>query len=185
MSRRSGLRGTLFRKYAAYFAGLVSVALLNPAVIVAEGNQAMFALKHATTTIPIVMAVAGDPVGSGFVTSLARPGANITGLSNTAEQLSGKRLELLKELVPRLTRVAILRNPANPTHANLLRETEAEALRLGMALTPSTSPAKVTWKVPSPPWLGTAHRPWSCCRRRSAWPFDGRWWSSPRATVSR
>ena len=109
---------------------------LNPAVIVAEGNMAMFALKHATTTIPIVMAVVGDPVGSGFVAKLARPGANITGLSNTAEQLSGKRLELLKELVPSLTRVAVLRNPTNPTHANLLRETEAEAPSLGMALVP-------------------------------------------------
>jgi putative ABC transport system substrate-binding protein len=68
------------------------VARSGPAVIVAEGNPALAALKHATQSIPIVMSVVGDPVGSGFVTSLARPGGNITGLSNTAEQLSGKRL---------------------------------------------------------------------------------------------
>jgi putative ABC transport system substrate-binding protein len=106
----------------------------NPAVIVAEGNPALVALKQATQSVPIVMSVVGDPVGSGFVASLARPGANITGLSNTAEQLSGKRLELLKELVPGLTRVALLRNPTNPTHAIFLRETEAAALTLGTTL---------------------------------------------------
>jgi len=107
---------------------------LSPAVIVAEGNPALVALKQATQSVPIVMSVVGDPVGSGFVASLARPGANITGLSNTAEQLSGKRLELLKELVPGLTRVAVLRNPTNPTHAILLRETQAAALTLGTTL---------------------------------------------------
>ena len=106
----------------------------NPTVIVAESNQAILALKGATLTVPIVMAVAGDPVGSGFVTSLARPGANITGLSNTAEQLSGKRLELLKEIVPKLTRVAVLRNPKNRTHILLLRETELAAQTLGLTL---------------------------------------------------
>lgn len=106
----------------------------SPAVIVAEGNPALLALKQATQSVPIVMSVVGDPVGSGLVASLARPGANITGLSNTAEQLSGKRLELLKELVPGLTRVAVLRNPTNPTHAILLRETQAAALTLGATL---------------------------------------------------
>jgi putative ABC transport system substrate-binding protein len=106
----------------------------SPAVIVAEGNPALAALKQATGSIPIVMAVVGDPVGSGFVASLARPGGNITGLSNTAEQLSGKRLELLKELVPGLTRVALLWNPTNPTHAIFLRETQAAAQTLGTAV---------------------------------------------------
>lgn len=81
-------------------------------------------------TVPIVMSVVADPVGSGFVASLARPGANVTGLSNTAEQLSGKRLELLRELVPALTRVTVLRNPVNPTHDILLRETRAAAMTL-------------------------------------------------------
>lgn len=103
----------------------------RPAVIVAEGNSPVAALKQATRSVPIVMAVVGDPVGSGFVASLARPGANITGFSNTAEQLSGKRLELLKELLPGLTRVAVLRNPTNLTHAILLRETQTAAMTLG------------------------------------------------------
>ncbi|HSE05859.1 MAG TPA: ABC transporter substrate-binding protein [Methylomirabilota bacterium] len=110
------------------------VARSGPAVIVAEGNPALAALKHATQSIPIVMSVVGDPVGSGFVASLARPGGNITGLSNTAEQLSGKRLELLKELVPGLARVAALRNPTNRTHAILLGETQAAAQTLGITL---------------------------------------------------
>ena len=106
----------------------------SPAVIVAEGNPTLGALKQATTSVPIVMSVVGDPVGSGFVASLARPGSNITGLSNTAELLSGKRLEVLKELVPGLVRAAVLRNPTNATHAILLRETQtaAVALRIGL-----------------------------------------------------
>lgn len=107
---------------------------LNPALIVAEGNPAILALTRATSTVPIVMAVVGDPVGSGFVASLARPGANVTGLSNTAEQLSGKRLELLRELVPALTRVTVLRNPVNPTHDIFLRETRAAAVILATEL---------------------------------------------------
>jgi len=107
----------------------------NPAVIVAEGNPAIAALKQVAPSVPIVMSVVGDPVGSGFVAALARPGGNITGLSNTSEQLSGKRLELLKELVPDLRRVAVLRNPTNPTHAIFMRETEAAAQSLGTVLT--------------------------------------------------
>ncbi len=103
-------------------------------VIVASSNPGIVALKRATETIPIVMSVVGDPVGSGFVASLARPGGNITGLSNMAEDLSGKRLELLREVVPRLSRVAVWRNPTIPTHVTLWRETQdaATAMRLKM-----------------------------------------------------
>jgi putative ABC transport system substrate-binding protein len=104
----------------------------KPAAIVAEGNPAVLALKSATTTVPIVMSVVADPVGSGYVASLARPGGNVTGLSNTAEQLSGKRLEMLRELVPSLKRLAVLRSPTNRTHAILLRETESEARSMDM-----------------------------------------------------
>jgi len=80
-------------------------------VIVVAGDPAIAAAKQQTQTIPIVMAVSSDPLGTGFVSSLARPGGNVTGLSNIAPQLSGKRLELLKEAVPGLTRVAFLWNP--------------------------------------------------------------------------
>ncbi|MBI2370613.1 MAG: ABC transporter substrate-binding protein [Deltaproteobacteria bacterium] len=105
-------------------------------VIVAVGDAVIRATMNATRTIPIVMAIAGDPVGSGFVASLARPGGNVTGLSFLAPELSVKRLELLKEVVPGLSRVAVLRNPANPASALALREMEAAARALGVQLQP-------------------------------------------------
>jgi putative ABC transport system substrate-binding protein len=77
-------------------------------VIVTAGPADTRAAKRATSTIPIVMTFDNDPVGNGFAASLARPGGNITGLSNVAPELSGKRLELLKEIVPRLSQVAVL-----------------------------------------------------------------------------
>lgn len=86
----------------------------NVDVIVGFGNPAPLAAQRATTTVPIVMAAAGDPVGSGLVASLARPGGNVTGMSLMAPDLGGKRLELLKEVLPRLARVAVLWNAANP-----------------------------------------------------------------------
>ena len=86
-------------------------------IIVSAGPAATRAAKKATTTIPIVMTNEGDPVGTGFVASLARPGGNITGLSTLAPELDGKRLELLKETVPKLSRVAVIgRSPSRATH---------------------------------------------------------------------
>jgi ABC-type uncharacterized transport system substrate-binding protein len=85
------------------------------------------AAKDATATIPIVMAADSDPVGNGFVASLARPGGNITGLSRMSPELAGKRLELLKEVVPRLSRVAVLGSSTLPGNAQMLRETERAA----------------------------------------------------------
>jgi len=105
-------------------------------VIVASANQVIIALKRATQTIPIVMSVVADPVGAGFIASLARPGGNITGLSNVAEGLSAKRLEILKEVDPRISRVAVLRNSGIPTHGVLLKETEAGAQALKLTLVP-------------------------------------------------
>ncbi len=101
-------------------------------VIVTPGTPQSLAVKHATNTIPIVMVAVGDPVGSGLVASLARPGGNITGLSLGGLELLGKQLELLKEVVPRLTRVVVLRNPANPYHAVILKDADvvARALRV-------------------------------------------------------
>jgi putative ABC transport system substrate-binding protein len=107
---------------------------LQVAVIVTSGSQAIQAVKHATSTIPIVMAASGDPVETGFVTSLARPGENVTGLSLFAPELSGKRLELLKEAVPAIAHVAVLANPANPTTAAQLRETQRAAQALQVQL---------------------------------------------------
>jgi putative ABC transport system substrate-binding protein len=101
-------------------------------VIVTAGPQATDAAKEATVTIPIVMTFDSDPVGSRSVASLARPGGNITGLSTVAPEISGKQLELLKEIVPRLSRVAVLGSPTTPGNAQSLKETElaAEAMKV-------------------------------------------------------
>jgi putative tryptophan/tyrosine transport system substrate-binding protein len=99
-------------------------------VIVAIGTLGPLAAKRATSTIPIVMTGAGDPLGSGLVASLARPGGNVTGMSLMAPDLGGKRLELLKELLPRLARVAVLWNAANPYPAIVFKETQAAGLTL-------------------------------------------------------
>jgi putative ABC transport system substrate-binding protein len=107
---------------------------LQVAVIVTAGSQAIQAVKQATSTIPVVIAASADPVEMGFVTSLARPGENLTGLSLSAPELSGKRLELLKEAVPAITHVAVLANPANPSTAAQLRETQRAAQALQVQL---------------------------------------------------
>ncbi len=101
-------------------------------MIVTAGATNTRAAKEATTTIPIVMAQDPDPVGSGFVASLARPGGNITGLSSLTADLSGKRLELLKEILPKLSRLAVLGTSASPGMAQQLRETERAAGAFGM-----------------------------------------------------
>ncbi len=103
-------------------------------IIVTGGSSPTRAAKEATTTIPIVMAQDADPVGSGFVASLARPGGNITGLSTLAPELSGKRLEILKEVVPKLSRVAVLGNSTEPGNAQMLGETERAAVVFGVKL---------------------------------------------------
>ncbi len=107
---------------------------LHVDVIVAGAGQPVHAARRATTTIPIVMTNHGDPVGSGLVASLARPGGNITGLSILNPEVTGKRLELLKVVVPALSRVAVLWNPGNPIHRQELGQAEAAARALGLQL---------------------------------------------------
>ncbi len=101
-------------------------------VIVAGSTLGAKASKRATSTIPIVMANAGDPVGVGLVASLARPGGNITGLSTMSEDLSGKRLELIREVVPRLRRIGVLWNQDNPPNIAAFKELKAAAQSLGV-----------------------------------------------------
>ena len=103
-------------------------------IIVTTGPADTRAAKEATSEIPIVMAQDSDPVGDGFVVSLARPGGNITGLSNLASEISGKRLELLKETVPKLSHVAVLRNLNEPGNAQALTETQLAAQSFGIIL---------------------------------------------------
>ncbi len=103
-------------------------------VIVTDSSDATRAAQQATTTIPIVMTVSASPVEQGFVASLARPGGNITGLSMVLPELARKRLELLKDLVPKAKRVAVLRIPGNPNHLLQWQDTEAAARLLGLEL---------------------------------------------------
>jgi putative tryptophan/tyrosine transport system substrate-binding protein len=108
---------------------------LDVDVIVALVTQASLAAKHATGTIPIVMVAVSDPLGSGLVASLARPGANVTGTSSMTSELAGKSLEMLKEVMPTVDRVAVLWNPDNAIfQAQLLREAQLAAGRLGIEL---------------------------------------------------
>jgi len=103
-------------------------------VIVTGGRTATHAAKQATVTIPIVMGQDPDPVGNGFIANLARPGGNITGLSTLAPELSGKQLELLKETVPRLSRVAVFGTSTTPSNAQASRETQIAAGAFGVQL---------------------------------------------------
>jgi putative ABC transport system substrate-binding protein len=103
-------------------------------VIVTGGSAPTRSAKEATVTIPIVMSSDSDPVGNGFVASLARPGGNITGLSTLAPELSGKRLELLKETVPKLSRVAVFGTSTQPGNAQLLKEVDLVATAFGVKL---------------------------------------------------
>ena len=110
------------------------LARLKVNVIVTVGPAATRPAKEATAVIPIVMGVDDDPVGNGFVASLARPGGNITGLSTLGPEISGKQLELLKEVVPSLSRVAVLGNSTQPGTAQSLREVKLAARTLGVEL---------------------------------------------------
>jgi putative ABC transport system substrate-binding protein len=112
----------------------VELVRIPVAVIVTASTPVIQAVKDATGTIPIVMAVVADPVASGFVASLPHPGGNITGLTLLSQELSAKRMEILKQAVPRLARLAVLWNPANPSNARSLAETEGAAKTLGVEL---------------------------------------------------
>jgi len=101
-------------------------------VIMAIGTLAPLAAKQTTTTIPIIMAAAGDPVASGLVTSLARPGGNVTGMSLMVPDVAGKRLELLRAIVPRIAQVAVLWNGANPYPGFVFKETQVAGHTLGV-----------------------------------------------------
>jgi putative tryptophan/tyrosine transport system substrate-binding protein len=110
------------------------LAKLKVDAIVTQGTQATDAARRAVTTIPIVFAVAGDPVRTGLVTSLARPGGNVTGLTDIAPEIVGKRLQLLREAVPGITRIAVLWNPANSTAAPQMKDTDTAARSVGISV---------------------------------------------------
>lgn len=113
---------------------VVGITENKPDVIVVEGTPAALIAKGTTSTIPIVMALVGDPVGSGLVSSLARPGGNVTGLTNQTVDLAAKRLQLLKEAIPKAKRVAILFNPETVPNSAILVRLKAAAPELGLEL---------------------------------------------------
>ena len=117
---------------------------LKADVIVTTGTPGTLAAKQATKTIPIVMASSGDPVRSGLVASLARPGGNVTGFTVLGPELEGKRLELLKQAVPKLSRAAVLWNPANPAIPFYYEETQVAARALRVTLQAVVEVRRVT-----------------------------------------
>jgi putative ABC transport system substrate-binding protein len=110
------------------------LARLPVDVIVTGGEAPIRAAMQATDSIPIVMATSADPIGSGLVASLARPGGNVTGMSNLASEMAGKRVELLKEVVPRASRVAVLWNSSNKSKVVEWRDTQTAATTTGLTL---------------------------------------------------
>src|SRR5262249_28592063 len=112
---------------------------LNLAVLVTAATPASLAAKVATNTTPIVFVAVADPLSVGLVASLARPGGNVTGLSLLTSDLSGKRLELLKEIVRNISRVAILMNPDNSSNTIFLQQTQLAAQKLGIELDASNA----------------------------------------------
>jgi putative tryptophan/tyrosine transport system substrate-binding protein len=120
-----------YDRYAAFVAEAVS---LKVDVIVTEGTPAAIAAREGTKTVPIVMAVIGDPIAAGVVSSVARPGGNITGSTSMSPEIDAKRLELLKELVPGASRVAVLWNPANPNNRARIPTMQAAAKSLRLTL---------------------------------------------------
>jgi putative tryptophan/tyrosine transport system substrate-binding protein len=129
--RWAGGRNERFAEIAAEF------VRLKVDVIVTAGTAAVVAAKQATSVIPIVFAVVGDPVGTGLVSSLARPGGNVTGLSNQSADIVGKRLEQLREIVPGLRRLAILANVGSPLVVLEMREAQGTARTLGLEIVTS------------------------------------------------
>jgi putative tryptophan/tyrosine transport system substrate-binding protein len=121
-------------KYERFPALTAELIALKVDVIVTAGTPASLAVQKAATSIPLVMVAVGDPVATGLVASLGRPGGNITGLTSIASEMEGKRLELLREVVPKLLHVAVLWNAASPIQVIEERETRAAAQALGMKM---------------------------------------------------
>jgi putative ABC transport system substrate-binding protein len=121
-------------KYDRFPALISELSASNVDVIVTAGTPASLAVKKATTSVPLVMVAVGDPVGTGLVATLARPGGNATGLSSIAPELEGKRLELLREIVPKLSHVAVFWNPTNAFHTSAMRQARAATQTLQIKL---------------------------------------------------
>ena len=128
-------------------------------VIASLGSPATLAAKRATTTIPIVMESLSDVVGTGLVSNLARPGGNLTGVSGFAPELTGKRLELIREILPRATRITVLANRANPARRQFFGRPNSPPSGCGWSCTSWTSGSQLTSGRRSTPWRASAATP--------------------------
>ncbi len=144
---RSSIAGQ--RDAASAFAEIAAEFVRLKVDVIVTAGTAVIAAKQATSVIPIVFALAGDPVGTGLVASLARPGGNVTGLSIQQTDLAGKRLELLREVVPGLRRLAIMANVDNPERVLEMREVQAAARRSASKSPQSKSGEPRTSRPPS------------------------------------
>lgn len=139
------------------------VVAARPHVIVAINTPGASAAIQATKRVPIVMSIVGDPIGSGFVSNLARPGGNVTGISNMTGELASKRLSVLKDLVPGAKRIAVLFNPVDPVNVPQMRDTERAAPVLGIEVRffpvkaprdlPETFKDTLSWRADAALWL--------------------------------
>jgi len=120
-----------YERFPALVAELIAAQV---DVIVTAGTPAALAVKKATSTVPLVMVAVGDPVGTGLVSNLARPGGNLTGLSSVAPDLEGKRLDILRQIVPTLSRVAVFFNSLNPFHVISIKNAQSAAQVMGIKL---------------------------------------------------
>jgi ABC-type uncharacterized transport system substrate-binding protein len=125
-------------KYERFPALIAELLAQKVELIVTAGTPASLAVKKATTSVPLVMVGVGDPVDTGLVASLKGPGGNVTGLTSIADETEGKKLELLREVLPTLSRIAVLSNPENQSMEAVLREMRAAAQVLGMKCRSST-----------------------------------------------
>ncbi len=145
-------------KYERFPALIAELLAQKMEVIVTAGTPASLAVKKATTSIPLVMVAAGDPIGTGLVASLARPGGNITGLTSIAAELEGKRLELLREVIPKLSYIAVLWNPASPFSVVAEKEVRKSSTMRSRQLSESGQAHSSCWRIAS-----------SCTTARASW----------------
>ncbi len=172
-------------KYERFPALTAELIALKVDVIVTAGTPASLAVQKAATSIPLVMVAVGDPVATGLVASLGRPGGNITGLTSIASEMEGKRLELLREVVPKLLHVAVLWNAASPIQVIEERETRAAAQALGMKCCPSGYAAGKKSRTHSRQSSGSSRARCSCWQTGCSCTTVRASWTSPSNTACR
>jgi putative ABC transport system substrate-binding protein len=171
-------------KYGRFSALIGELVALNVDVIVTAGTPATLAVKRATASVPLVMIAVGDPVGTGILSSLSRPGGNITGLTSISPELDGKRLELLREVVPNVSHIAVLWNAASPLQVVAEKQTQAAAQVLRMKVLSLGCGLKRTSTTHLSRSSGSGRAPSACWRIGCFCTTAGASWTSPPNTAS-